>query len=544
MPIAPQTNIRLITCPLTADDENQLTFSSLAAQRNYFEGLPGFNLNGSTYQRKDNAIRYPGNVDSLRKYNYVAYQNSEFTNKIFYAYVREMRYVNENTTDIIIETDVYQTWMFDFEFKPSFVEREHVNDDTIGLHTYPESLEYGNYVPQTYIKTELSNLAYSYMVLQVTDFPSNAGISSVVSKIYNGMCSGCYYIAVEGAYNSDGINKWVKAYADDGKADAILSIFPLPEAMICTIDPNTGVPTGLKVELSNTVFSPSYLIPNSSRSAAVQATIVPRPTNFEGYIPNNNKLFTAPYCYFNFDTYTGSTISFNYEDFNTSTAPITFQMLGNVTTGGEFKIQPLNYRGNADAKANFAVNVGAFPQGSWNNDTYQNWLALNSNALTIQTEAAVAKAAVGGVGSLFSLNLAGAAQSAISVGETIAMANEQRRVASLAPDQARGNTGTQTLNFSEGLIGGAFTTYTIRKEYAEIIDDYFSMYGYKVNKLKVPNFTGRQNWNYVKTVGSNVEGPVPQDDILKMKAILDRGCTFWHNPSNFLNYNANNEIVV
>ena len=35
-----------------------------------------------------------------------------------------MRYINDGMTEILIQTDVYQTWQFDITFKESFVERE------------------------------------------------------------------------------------------------------------------------------------------------------------------------------------------------------------------------------------------------------------------------------------------------------------------------------------------------------------------------------------------------------------------------------------
>ena len=43
-------------------------------------------------------------------------------------------------TEITIETDVFQTWQFNINYKKMFVEREHVNDDTVGLHTVPENV--------------------------------------------------------------------------------------------------------------------------------------------------------------------------------------------------------------------------------------------------------------------------------------------------------------------------------------------------------------------------------------------------------------------
>ena len=66
------------------------------------------------------------------------------------------------------------------------------------------------------------------------------------------------------------------------------------------------------------------------------------------------------------------------------------------------------------------------------------------------------------------------------------------------------------------------------------------MYGYKVNSLKVPNITGRTNWNYVKTINANILGDIPQEDIQELKTMFDSGVTFWHNPSTFLDYSQSN----
>ena len=79
------------------------------------------------------------------------YRNSSYGNKWFYAYITDMKYINDNLTAISIKTDVYQTWCFDLTFKSSFVEREHVSNDTIGNHTVPEGLEHGEYKVQSHL---------------------------------------------------------------------------------------------------------------------------------------------------------------------------------------------------------------------------------------------------------------------------------------------------------------------------------------------------------------------------------------------------------
>ena len=115
--------------------------------------------------------------------------------------------------------------------------------------------------------------------------------------------------------------------------------------------------------------------------------------------------------------------------------------------------------------------------------------------------------------------------------------------AKVVPDQAKGNVNSGDINFAIGKIG--FTGYcmSINAETAKSIDDFFSMFGYLVNVSKVPNITGRRYWNYVKTVGANIEGNIPQGDMDEIKAMFDRGITIWHDTAHYLDYTQNNTIV-
>ena len=125
--IAPNTNITLLKVPLELSNKNQLTFTNKQAQFNYFNSLPKIEEDKCTYQRKDNIIRFPSLIDNIIEYNYVMYQNESYSNKWFFAFITNMRYINDNLTEISITTDVFQTWQFDFIFKQSFIEREMIN---------------------------------------------------------------------------------------------------------------------------------------------------------------------------------------------------------------------------------------------------------------------------------------------------------------------------------------------------------------------------------------------------------------------------------
>ena len=83
----------------------------------------------------------------------------------------------------------------------------------------------------------------------------------------------------------------------------------------------------------------------------------------------------------------------------------------------------------------------------------------------------------------------------------------------------------------------------ITYEYAQRIDDFFTMYGYKIMQLKVPNINVRPYWSYCKTIGCNIRGNIPVQDANKIKQIFDNGITHWTNGDNIGNYSLNNSPV-
>ena len=138
--ITPQGSVYLCKTPLENNYKHQLTFTNTTNQRNYFtsNSVLKHTCTNFTYVKKDSQLVVDYPIDTIIDCNYLYYQNTGFTTKYYYCFITNMEYVNENATRITFEVDAFQTYMFDITFKASFVEREHVNDDTIGLHTVPE----------------------------------------------------------------------------------------------------------------------------------------------------------------------------------------------------------------------------------------------------------------------------------------------------------------------------------------------------------------------------------------------------------------------
>lgn len=65
-------------------------------------------------------------------------------------------------------------------------------------------------------------------------------------------------------------------------------------------------------------------------------------------------------------------------------------------------------------------------------------------------------------------------------------------------------------------------------EEAVKLDQFFDMYGYATNSVKVPNEDSRESWNYVKTDNVIINGSMPVQDMRTIKAMYNRGVRFWH----------------
>ena len=110
----------------------------------------------------------------------------------------------------------------------------------------------------------------------------------------------------------------------------------------------------------------------------------------------------------------------------------------------------------------------------------------------------------------------------------------------MLPDTGNLSGSNATLLGYELLDNNVFTTYTIKSQFAERIDKFFDCFGYLTNKIKIPNLKNRPNWNYIKTIGANIQAYIPQSDLQTLKNMFDNGITLWHNPSTFLDYSQNN----
>lgn len=554
--ITPSTNLKLLKNPNNLSNENQLTFSNATAQYNYFNSLTKLEVEDFTYQRKDYVIRYNACIDDILDYNYCMYQNEAYDNKWFYAYIINMRYVNDNVTEITIKTDVFQTYQFDLTYKACFVEREHVNDDTIGLHTIPEGLETGDYIVGDKVNTDFGN---AHPVIMVTEYCRLNTVTDTdgynmknKNKLMSGggtmagIYQGCMFLLCG---DDLAVKNILASYADAGKLDAVVGLFMAPDTLTGYADPTLSSSTMWYYTSwsGGLAYGPFLYLPFYNGIASDMGIIaIGKPYNgIDGVTPKNNKLYTYPYIYLMGTNNTGISNTYQYEYFNDSsifTGYCRFQTHGIITPGCSIKTVPLYYK-KTDYNYAEGIPLGKYPICSYSGDMYTNWLTQNGVNIGISLLGGAAQIAAGAVlASTGAGALAGAGQitsGVTNIASTLGSVYEH----SLMPPHIQGDTNTGDINYVRTRNNFSFYKMNIKAEMVTVIDRYFTMYGYKVNTVKVPNITGRTCWNYVKCIGANIEGLIPEYYLDEIKSLFNAGITLWHDSTKFLDYTQNNTIV-
>ena len=116
MYIAPNSSIHFFkNVPCDIDYKNTLYFASKTSQYNFFlsNNRLKYTLNNQSYQRFNRGIRVNLPVDSLVDCNYLAFSNQSYSDKLFFAFITNLEYVNDNTTYVEFELDVIQSFIFD-----------------------------------------------------------------------------------------------------------------------------------------------------------------------------------------------------------------------------------------------------------------------------------------------------------------------------------------------------------------------------------------------------------------------------------------------
>lgn len=585
---APIGRVKIGRVPFDNSYRHTMTFPSREAQTDYFSSVCTKSiLDGTyTYVRMNNAIRVQFNAEELYTYDYVMYQNANYGTKWFYAFIVGVNYVNANCTELVLELDVMQTWYFDYTLKECMVEREHFDEDWIGVSLNPEPEFPFNLVAQNkYTDPDFDD---TYAIVQTCATPHYGGDlpwspqgepngnEPVSGGIYSRVVNGAAYYAFDPEDEfSQGTDAPFQSFLRDmnrsGSAEAISNIFQFPSNFIAGAHPHGGGTGSAKDSWAG------YRV-DTNRNLLPAVKSFARPTSLDGYVPRNNKLFTYPYCFVRVEDNAGHHTEWKYElwgenNQNQKEYSISVPLDPDATAF----VVPLRYDGE---QANFesALTFPCTAKCSWNYSAYQTWSAQNhlantfngllsvasiaipaakginaaSGALGVGMRSAskiasrggtpakptsiIAASAQHGYGQLSDMDKMMLGGGIVSGGNLLSTINRQSKV----PDTVRGSASGNSL-FGTGAMTYNIKQMVLQNEFARILDDFFDMYGYQTDRVKVPNREGRPYWNYVKCQNSAHRGNVPSDMMSQINDIYDAGITFWHT-ADVGNYSLDNTI--
>lgn len=489
-------------------------------------------------------IDYPITFTNIMSANYLAFKNINYGNKWFFAFIDKIECVSNKNCRIYFTIDEMSTWWDYWWYQNCFVEREHVSNDTFGLHTLPEDLETGEYISNAKIIDSSfggSPDALCYVLASTTSWhtkvdpqshavpqPENGG------GRYNGILSGAKYYRFDMNPNgTSGLSQALAEMSDAGQIENVVGVFMAPK-ILCSLKENTQ---------DNEIDG--SLLPYESGTSIGDNTIL------DGYIPRNKKLLCYPYNYLMLDNGSGQQTTYRYEDFNTSNnQTISFGTHAVLCPSCSIKIVPRNYKGETNAY-NFAVTGGKYPICNYQVDMYTNWLSqqsINTPLGSINTmELGLTSTILSTLSSASMDNVGGVVSGYNSIFETL-RANKNHMLTSA---QSQGASSSGDVNTALGINTPTWYKMSIKSEYAQAIDSFFDRFGYKIMRTKIPEFASRENWNYVKigstenigydTYKNNIS--VPKDSMDIINRAFRNGTTIWHSHNNLGNYSLSNNIV-
>lgn len=525
---------------LDARYEHSIYFANAEAQQEYFAGKVVKTFPAYSYLRKSWPIQVEATMEQAKTWSYLYFRNG--TGKYYYYFITQVEYKNDNMVELSLELDVLQTYLFNFTLLPSFVERQHTPTDAIGEHTVEEGLDVGELTTNGTADIDPGKLCIMVMCSINPNVTQESQVTEALPYMYNRVFSGVKIWAV----NPDKWQAWgqqLETLNDIGQIESITAMWMYPMQFVIL----GGEATWDGTELASPVERAKTLT-----DASLVYEFPKQLTTIDGYTPKNKKLFCYPYNFAYCTNNEGTHAVYRYERFTGD--KMSFVMSGSLTPGGGVHLTPKNYDGLLN-NYNAGMSLTGFPTCAWNSDIYKLWLAQNQNQNAfnlatgglkiiggIGTAILSAGATATGVGAVPGVAGIGAGlATAYSGAQQIAGMMHQAHDKDIVPPQANGNFSS-SVNITDNKLGFSLYYKSVTAEMARMLDDYFTMYGYRLNRVQVPNIHARPKYTYVKTVGCNMQGNLCNADLIRLQSIFDKGVTFWVDGNRIADYTQDNTV--
>lgn len=574
MPFNPSTSVMICEVPWDSTYKNVVKFDSRAEQNAYFVSDSGsINMSVVKHMEDDyivirkvlpsgqlqSSMKVERNIHSLYGCNYIRYKNANHGDKWFYGFIKDFIYTNPNTTEIVFETDVWQTWCFDIEIKESYVLREHSLSDEYGEHYVPEpfSIEDFEYEHLTKMMPTILNFdTWGYLIASSEKLHTDLNILNPDKKgrLYCGIYQALYFYYYESVNQ---VNALLEK-AETEYSDCIQFITLIPRFCVSPIP-------SYEDEVKDIGFLESTLSPEEK---IIDGALGADNRMFGEFIPKNKKLYTSPYFALHVTNHNGSEAVYDFERFagGAGGEDFKFKAYGDISTSPSVTMIPLNYNG-VEENFDFGITISGFPQCAYNSDTFKLWLAKNqfNNGMSLaingsmllaglasavmSSGASLVPAAMVGAGTSLSSMIGNVGSMGLMVSGARGIASTMGSAVSASHEPNRTNMGNSKNNLLTAIKSNHFDMYVrkVRESFARSVDDYFTMFGYQTNRVKVPNLSSRPYFNYVQTCDVNIvpihaatANALPNVDMITLKNMFNTGVTLWKPTATIGDYSVDN----
>ena len=426
--------------------------------------------------RTTNAFYIPTNQINVLDCNYLIFRINTFhdtvgtaydyiPNKVYFAFITEVNYINALTTEVVFEIDPIQSFLPQVEIQSAFVKRinpvseinfEYTGDDYVDIDYYVSGKKAGTYLSDVFSTPSAATKPYINVLLSKmpqtgTNFDNFFGRSFLINGTYIDLFVGSFG-KNERSILEEGLQKVLDAN--------IVGVVTSPLPMVKYIK---GVPSIADAPEMNSILYPYTAITDM---------------NFGNYVAKNKKMLCYPYQSVQFTTKNGDNVILKPESFPLAdnikctvvlsrALPVTAQIIPNIK---EFP-------------SNNMINLSYDVNGSWIVNNFATWLSQNEDKFIYNTMMNGVNSVIYTANGISSGDMGGVASGLVGMISTPIQSSIELESKSRMPNNVVKNFNTGNAAFITPIADINFCVNKCDEESARKIDTFFTMFGYAVNRM-------------------------------------------------------------
>lgn len=408
------TSVTLANVPWNNDYRDVVRFDDQEELNAYINDMSSVNIkiDNMSYAKVNEPVSLRVPFNKAYRYNYLRASNGAVPNgdiqRDYYYFILDVRYIAPDTTEFVLQLDVFQTFNYAAAFGNCYVERGHIgiaNEKAFTNYgrdylSIPEGFEIGSeYVTFDVTNREIMSAnRYSILVASTTDLQANTGtkenpeLHSAKGDVFQGMPSGAsYYVWNSPEY----FRQWMEQMTDyPWVTQGIISITAIPKFQDFGYGGgnNDGInPVNVPSNLPQTISTDLY---NNWRNVVLEQL----PVRYRGL----KKFLTSPYLMVEITTFTGTPIVLKPEAWMNTHATVALRA-SFIPPAQRVTVSPLSYNtqeGRLPQRNAFGVredfgeyldlftSISNFPTMAIVNDGAISFMASNAAGLAFSAQSA------------------------------------------------------------------------------------------------------------------------------------------------------------